>query len=116
MPWHTLREDTGLTVARRMPPRFDVAASAAFPPARKGRLAHQIRQDLWRMLRHLPGFSPVVRVMEDGPYLTVTAGGRIDGRGFPKAETEARIAALLVSPAHRTRWMRHARPTDGAGA
>ncbi|WP_095590362.1 hypothetical protein [Actibacterium ureilyticum] len=106
--WHTLRDDTSLTVARRVPPRFDLAVSAVFPAARKGRLAHQIRQDLWRMLRHLRGFSPVVRVMEDGPYLTVTAGGQVDTRPFAKAQAEAQIADLLARPGHRARWLAHA--------
>lgn len=106
--WHTLRDDTSLTVARRVPPRFDLAVSDVFPAMRKGRLAHQIRQDLWRMLRHLRGFSPVVRVVEDGPHLLVTAGGQVDTRPFARARVEARIGDLLSSPAHRARWAAHA--------
>lgn len=110
--WHILREKGALTLARQLPPRFDVAAEANFPPARKGRLAHQIRQDLWRCLQHLRGFSPVVRVEEDGMRLKVRAGGAVHARTFPKAQVEARIAALLSDPAHRARWLAHAKQGD----
>lgn len=110
--WHILREEGALTLARHLPPRFDLAAEADFPPARKGRLAQQIRQDLWRCLRQLRGFCPVVRVEEDGAHLKVRAGGAVLARSFPKAEAEARIAALLADPAHRARWLAHARQGD----
>jgi len=106
--WHILREAHALTVARRLPVRFDLSAQAAFPPARKGRLAHQIRQDLWRELQALRGFSPVVRVEDVEGGLAVTAGGRA-AAPFPKAQAEARIAALLTCPLHRARWLVHAR-------
>lgn len=105
--WHILREDGALTLARHLPARFDLLARATFPPARKGRLAQQIRQDLWREMRDLRGFSPVVRVEEEGAGLRVTAGGRA-ARPFPRAQAEARIAALLGCPAHRARWLAHA--------
>ena len=107
--WHILQEEGALTLARRLPPRFDLAVEAAFPPARKGRLAHQIRQDLWRCLQHLRGFCPVVRVEEDGAHLKVRAGGAVLARSFPKHQAEARIAALLADPAHRARWLAHAK-------
>nr|WP_212525381.1 hypothetical protein [Actibacterium sp. MT2.3-13A] len=107
--WHILREEGALTLARQLPPRFDVAAEAMFPPARKARLAQQIRQDLWRALRHLRGFSPVVRVEEDGAQLKVRAGGAVHARTFPKVRAEARISALLADPARRARWLAHAR-------
>lgn len=107
--WHILREDGALTVARALPVRFDVCAEASFPPVRKGRLAQQIRQDMWRMLQRTRGFAPAVRVEEDEARLLVRAGGAIHARTFPKSSIEARIAALLTSPAHRARWLRHAR-------
>lgn len=109
--WHILRDDTSLTVARRAPPRFDVAATAIFPIARKGRLATQIRQDLWRMLRRQRGFSPVVRVVEDDSHLNVTAGGIVAVKPFPKARIESQIADLLACPVHRLRWLANA--TEG---
>lgn len=108
--WHILRQDGALTLARRLPVRFDLSAETVLPPARKGRLAQQIRQDLWRVLRHLRGFSPVVRIEEDGSHLKVRAGGSVAARTFPKQQAEAQIAALLDSPAHRARWLAHARP------
>ena len=48
--WHILRERDRYTLARHVPARFDVEATAHFPPARMDRLAQQIRQDLWREL------------------------------------------------------------------
>ena len=111
--WHILREEGALTLARRLPARFDVAAEAAFPPARKGRLAQQIRQDLWRCLQHLRGFCPVVRVEEDGAHLRVRAGGAVHARTYPKAQAEARIAALLADPGRRARWLAHSRIPTG---
>lgn len=109
--WHILREDGAVTLTRRLPVAFDLDARGTFPPARKTRLAHQIRQDLWRMLRHIRGFSPVVRVEDDGAGLTVTAGGRIAGP-CAKAQAEMRIAALLSCPRTRARWLAHARPVE----
>ncbi|MBK1634653.1 hypothetical protein [Rhodovulum adriaticum] len=106
--WHILREPGALTLARHLPVRLDLCARAGFPAARKGRLAQQIRQDMWRALQDLRGFSPVVRVEEAKTGLTVTAGGRA-AQPFPRARAEARIAALLASPAHRARWLAHAR-------
>ncbi|ARE39894.1 hypothetical protein RGUI_1753 [Rhodovulum sp. P5] len=111
--WHIVAEDGALTLARQMPVRFDLCVQAVFPPARKLRLAHQIRQDMWRLLQTLRGFSPVVRVEEDGANLRVTAGGRA-ARPFPKAEAEAQLNALLSDAGHRARWLAHARRRDGA--
>lgn len=106
--WYTVREADVLWVARRWPVRIDVAADAAFPIARPGRLAHQIRQDLWRAFRGVRGFSPVIRVEKHSGGLAVRAGGRCDGP-VDRARAEARIETLLQDPAHRARWLRHAR-------
>lgn len=111
--WHTLRDEQSLCVTRRLPVVFDVAAHAGFPVVRRGRLAHQIRQDLWRMLQGVRGFSPAVKVERDGTGLQVTAGGSIAATSFPKARIEARIAALLSCPGHRRRWLAQARLTEG---
>ncbi|MHC0053864.1 hypothetical protein [Actibacterium sp. D379-3] len=108
--WHIIREDGALTLARHLPPRFDVAAETVLPLARKGRLAQQIRQDLWRALRRLRGFTPVVRIEEDGARLLVRAGGAIHARTFPRTRTQAAIAAVLDCPANRARWLANARP------
>lgn len=105
--FHTLRDGAVLTLARRVPVRFDVAASTRLPDARRGRVAHQVRQDLWRNLQSLRGFSPVVRVIRQADGLLVEAGGQVDG-AIPRG-TEARIADLLADPQRRARWMAHAR-------
>jgi hypothetical protein len=106
--WHILRDGDTVTVARRLPVRFDLRATAAFPPAARLRLAHQVRQDLWRTLRDLRGFRPVVRVRTDAAGLCITAGGDVAGP-FPRAQAEARISALLHDPRTRARWLAHAR-------
>ncbi|MEL7099527.1 MAG: hypothetical protein AAGM84_11920 [Pseudomonadota bacterium] len=102
--FHILRDEGTLTLARHLPPRFDVQASAHLPGARAVRLAHQVRQDLWRALQNVRGFSPVVRLEADGAGWHVTAGGRVMGR-VPQG-LAGRIAALLEDPARRARWIR----------
>lgn len=107
--WHILREEGAVTVARRVPVRFDVSAEAAFAgPLRKLALASQVRQDLWRALQAVRGFAPVVRVAEAGEGLLVTAGGQVEGR-FDRARLEDKIAALLAEPGRVARWTRWAR-------
>lgn len=110
--WHIRRDAQGLTLSRQPVARFDVAASAGFPPLRMLRLAHMIRQDLWRQLQRLRGFSPVVQVRHAAGGLVVTAGGAVAGR-FPKARTEGQIQALLQDPDLRARWQRSALLTQG---
>ncbi|MEL7463713.1 MAG: hypothetical protein AAFN79_06580 [Pseudomonadota bacterium] len=112
--WHTLRSETSVTVARRLPPRFDVEARAPFPPARKGRLAHLVRQDLWRALQSVRGFTPVVEVAEDGTAMTIRAGGQVAGRA--PASLSTRIAAVIEDDANRRRWLRDTRLETGTAA
>ncbi|PIE06768.1 MAG: hypothetical protein CSA74_10640 [Rhodobacterales bacterium] len=110
--------DGGMVLARG-PARFDVSAttrlalgSSGAPSgqtARKvgpGRIAHQIRQDVWRALRHLRGFRPVVAVTPVAGGLEVVAGGAVEGALPPNAA--ARIADVLEDPANRARWLAHA--------
>lgn len=106
--WHVLREDGAVTIARHRPPRFDVAAETVFAAVRPARLAHQVRQDLWRALSRLRGFSPVVRVESSHAGLRVIAGGRVDG-ALAKDQVASRITALLEDPANRARWAAWAR-------
>jgi hypothetical protein len=109
--WHTLREDGKLTLSRRVPARFDFAAKTVISGGaalRKGRLATQVRQDMWRALQSLRGFAPVVRITVLGDDLEITAGGAVEGR-FPKAQSEARVSEVLECPARRSRWVRGAR-------
>ena len=104
--WHVLREGPVLTLTRALPPRFDVVAETRMPMARRGRLAGQIRQDLWRALRHQRGFSPVVEITGRAGALAVRAGGRVSVRPFDRAGLEARISELLADRACRARWLR----------
>ena len=96
--WHILREGDGLTLARRLPVRFDVVAET--------RLAQQIRQDLWRLLQRLGGFSPVIELTRRDGVVHVRAGGRIDG-AVPSG-TRDRIVALLADSQIRARWQSYA--------
>jgi hypothetical protein len=103
--WHIQRDGARLTLSRRLPARFDVMASAEFPTMGRGRRARQIRQDLWRLLKGLRGFSPVIQIDATETGLQVSAGGSmLASTPVPKG-TEARIQALLESPDHRQRWL-----------
>lgn len=102
--WHILTSGDTLTLARHLPPRFDVVAETRLPAMGRRRLAHQVRQDVWRALRRVRGFSPVVEVTRDGAGLTLRAGGRVAG-ACPPALTD-RIAGVLSDPANRARWAR----------
>ncbi|WP_299730082.1 hypothetical protein [uncultured Tateyamaria sp.] len=105
--WHIVEEAGEMTLCRQLPPRFDVAASAHLPPARPARLAHQIRQDLWRALANVRGFSPVVRLAPSDTGWRVTAGGRVMGRISPSVESTN--DALLNDASKRARWVKSAR-------
>ena len=105
--WHITRADGELTLGRQTPPRFEVAAVTELPLADPLRLAQQIRQDVWRALQNVRGFSPVVRVARNSEGLRVTAGGRVLGQ--VSAVLAGRIGDVLADPANRSRWLRHAR-------
>lgn len=101
--WHILREGATLTLARQLPVRFDVGVVAEFPKMGKLRLAQQVRQDMWRALRGVRGFSPVVHVEEQDHGLRLRAGGRVEGPA-PRAGLETIIAGVLACPRNRARW------------
>ena len=107
--WHVLRAETGLTLARHLPVRFDVRAETWLPGGSALRLAHQIRQDLWRTLQRVRGFSPVVRLSTEAGGWRVEAGGRV---GAPFDNMAARITSVLEHPGHRARWLQYARERD----
>ena len=85
--WHITRAEGTLTLSRRLPARFDLGVGTVLPQvARPERLAHQVRQDLWRALRDLRGFAPCVRITpQDGqpapPPTTPTARHPRKGAG-----------------------------------
>lgn len=110
--WHLSRAaaDGGVVLARGpagVAVHFDVSAETRLAAAPPARIAHQVRQDLWRALRNLRGFAPVVAVTPEGDGLHVVAGGAVAGAIPPG--TGAQIAAVLENPANRTRWLTHAR-------
>ena len=109
--WHITRTDSSLTLSRRLPARFDVAAETVLPAADPLRLAHQIRQDMWRKLQNLRGFAPVVEISAEGQGLRVRAGGQVMGR--VPANAAAQITEVLENPGRRARWIRHAAKGQG---
>lgn len=111
--WHITRTEDALTLSRRLPARFDVVAETTLPGGGSLRLAHQIRQDMWRALQNLRGFSPVVEITSGGAGqgLRVRAGGQLLRR--PPASAAQAIADVLENPKNRNRWLRHARRSGG---
>ena len=122
--WHILTEPGGVTVSRAVPVRWDVAAETVLPEtvspetvlpetapnaARPLRVAHQVRQDVWRALRRQRGFAPAVRAVQVPDGLAVRAGGRV-AAPHDAARLNAVIAALLEMPTLRRRWLASARP------
>ncbi len=100
--WHIHQTADSYTLARHWPPRFDVQATSVFPPLRADKLARQVRQDMWRALQSLRGFSPVVKIQNELHGTMVTAGGRVAGRVPPG--TDQQIKAILDDPRLRARW------------
>lgn len=111
--WHILKDDQSVTVARRVPARFDVVSEAKLPLGDKLRVAQQVRQDLWRALQNQTGFSPVVEVRESDGALSIRAGGQCD-RKIARQTVESRIADLLNDASKRARWVRFAQRRGGA--
>jgi hypothetical protein len=105
--WHITQTERSLTLSRQLPPRFDFVVRTQLPPGNPKRLAHQIRQDLWRALQRVRGFSPVIQLDQTSDGWVVTAGGRAAGCIAPATRTRA--TAVLEHAGNRARWMRHAR-------
>ncbi len=91
-------------MARHLPARFDVSVVSDLPLCDAGRLARQVRQDMWRALQRVRGFSPVVRVERFEDVMRVTAGGRLP-RSSQSAWVSERLDALLNDPRKRHRWL-----------
>ena len=106
--WHILRDEARITLTRRLPPRFDVESRTTLPPMRAVPLAHIIRQDVWRALRNVRGFSPVVEITPSPEGLLVRAGGRIEGNFRKETSRFAHITpillAILDNSRNRRRW------------
>ncbi|MFU8882389.1 MAG: hypothetical protein ACNA7Q_08470 [Rhodobacterales bacterium] len=112
--WHLQRQGDVLVLSRRVPARFDLSASALLMTGGRrigrARMAHQLRQDMWRCLQGVRGFWPVVRIEHREDALQVTAGGGLDNvlPQSAKSRAEGMLAAVLEDPAHQARWLRHA--------
>jgi hypothetical protein len=104
--WHILRDEDGLTLARHLPVRLDVSVVSEVPLCDAGRLARQVRQDMWRALQRVRGFSPVVRVERLKEGMRITAGGRVPA--VARSDAQRRIADVLGDGCRRARWVRWA--------
>ena len=102
--WHIQTVEGQVTVSRQLPARFDVFASTTLPHGHAVRLATQIRQDLWRALQNVRGFSPVVQITGTNDGLAIKAGGRVEGSVSPKLAIT--ISDVLEHPKNRARWLR----------
>ena len=106
--WHICKGEAGeITLARRIPARFDFVVETILPACNPIKLAHQIRQDIWRELKGLKGYSPVIEVLPTGNCFRVRAGGQVNGM-WPRQHTQAVVSSVLNDPARRSRWVMHA--------
>ena len=72
--WFEIYDGPCFTVARRLPARFDISRELLMPLMSAPRLAHQIRQDMWRKLQSIRGFLPVVEITDCGAHLHIRPG------------------------------------------
>ena len=105
--WHIEVDGDRLTLSRNAQARFDVAVDVELPLAGRRFVAQQVRQDIWRALQNLRGFSPVVEVLRLDDRLVVKAGGQVDGGNFPKAWAEGVLSTVLDNADNQARWVRN---------
>ncbi len=103
--WSEVREGDTFRLSRCLPVRWDVVAATVMPDLGRRRLAHAVRQDMWRMLRNVRGFSPVVEVTRIAGGCSLRAGGAVAGRS---PDLSGRVQAMLEDAAHRAAWVRAA--------
>ena len=82
-------------------------ARATLPDLGRRRLAHAVRQDMWRMLQDVRGFAPVVEVTCRDGACHVRAGGAVAGR-VPHG-LSGRIQDMLDDHGHQAAWVKAAR-------
>ncbi|MEM8824809.1 MAG: hypothetical protein AAGF30_14480 [Pseudomonadota bacterium] len=104
--WFESREGETYAIARRVPVRWDLRVETRLPEMGRRRLAHAVRQDMWRMLRNVRGFQPAVEVTRVADGLRLVAGGAVAGAVPPDAA--GRIAWMLDDRGHRAAWARSA--------
>lgn len=105
--WFVRDEATSFALARRLPLRWDVVAETRLPDLGRRRLAHAVRQDLWRLFQRVRGFAPVVEVTRDARGVTLRAGGAVSGRVPGGMATK--LSDFLTDPRFRAAWARAAR-------
>ncbi|MGB3407831.1 MAG: hypothetical protein WBA67_10085 [Jannaschia sp.] len=110
--WYVARDADTFALSRSLPVRWDVEARAVLPDLARRRLAHAVRQDLWRMLQNIRGFAPAVEVTRTEVGCAVRAGGAVAGR--VPATLAARIDRMLHDPAQRASWVRAAKHREAA--
>lgn len=104
--WHEELDGRTFRLSRRRPVRWDVTAGTLLPDLGRHRLAHAVRQDMWRLLRDVRGFQPVVEVSLTDAGCAVRAGGAVP-LGGPCLS--ARVQAMLEDRSHRDAWIRASR-------
>jgi hypothetical protein len=108
MTWMTSDINGEFVMARRLPARFDLCVETTLPLLSRRKLALQIRQDMWRVLRNLRGFLPAVAVMRASNGVRVRAGGQFTCPvHLPSAE--AKLRDMLNDAARRQRWSNFAK-------
>jgi len=109
--WVTAYSDGAVKVARQNRQRLDVSAETKLPGAglSLGRIAHQIRQDVWRACQNVRGFSPVVSITPENGSYKVLAGGQLDQKRPANLHLVSQIDAVLSDPDNRNRWITHAK-------
>lgn len=112
---HILNEDGTLTLARRLPLRWDLCVEYKLTAQRlsRRRLALRIRQDLWRTCQSVKGFLPLVSIREERDAYQLSLGATLMAPA-PKTWIEARIHTLLENPERIARWCRFARRQEGS--
>ncbi|MEM7073840.1 MAG: hypothetical protein AAGA28_01830 [Pseudomonadota bacterium] len=106
--WHLDRQEGRVLLSRRRPARFDVCASTSLPPMRLVPLVHMVRQDIWRALRQLRGFAPVVAACAKEGGVVLHAGGQVAGRPA-RGAVEDMLRDVLEDGRNRARWLTCAR-------
>lgn len=85
--------------------RWDIEATTTLPDAPPLRIAHQIRQDIWRACRNVRGFAPVVEITQTDGQLHIRAGGQTP---HPSAHATDLCRNVLNCAKNRNRWLTHA--------
>jgi len=101
--WFEIYDGPCFTLARRLPARFDISREVVMPLMSAPRLAHQIRQDIWRKLQSIRGFLPVVEITHRRAHLHIRAGGELTCPA-PFERSGERIFDVLSNRDNQRRW------------